>query len=264
MSASKPTLLVDADHLIFKAGMRGDGFMVEAEELMREVESLPLLCGCGHMLLFLSGRSKEGFRKHISSSYKENRVGARRPPNEADLRQLLIDEFETYLIEDLEADDLCAIVQTQMIKEGGYDSVATFGIDKDLLQIPGNHFRRVYNRDEKRWEYSEAFISKIDALYNHMWQTIVGDSGDNVKGAWRKGPKAAERALEDPTFGLDYWAAVCGVFADADHDTQVAIDMARLTFLLRPENYDLEDRIHLKPWTPEQFYQMLEEAEQDG
>jgi hypothetical protein len=263
MSLSKPTLLIDADHLIFKVGLRNQPLLVEIEDLVGEIESLPSWTHCGDLVVLLSCPSSQGFRKtQIWDGYKSNRKGSR-PPHEDELRQFLMDEYQALCAPKLEADDLCSIIQSKMIDESGVGSVATYGVDKDLLTIPGYHYRHIYSKEHKSWGQALVYISKLDALYNHMEQTIVGDSADGIKGAWRKGVKAAERALGDTSFNHDYWSAVCGVYADAKMDVDEAVKNAKLTFLLREENYDF-DTGEITPWTPDQFYKLLEEAKNDN
>ena len=62
------------------------------------------------------------------------------------------------------------------------------GIDKDLLQIPGNH----YNFNKK----THRFVSDDEAHKLLMIQCLTGDRTDNIPGIKGIGPKKAEKILE--------------------------------------------------------------------
>ena len=61
------------------------------------------------------------------------------------------------------------------------------GIDKDLLQIPGNHYNFV--KRELR------FVDDDEAHLLLMRQCLTGDSADNIPGIRGIGPKKADKLL---------------------------------------------------------------------
>lgn len=134
--------------------------------------------------------AKPNFRKAIAKTrpYKGNR--GERP--EWYLKWCPV--IETYLEEawgfirtpeGFEADDLVATVMTELTTAGVKPICC--GNDKDLLQIPGEHF------DVKK--KTMCTIDWDTAQYNLYTQVIMGDSTDGVPGLPKHGPKAAEKIL---------------------------------------------------------------------
>lgn len=91
-------------------------------------------------------------------------------------------------LENLEADDAVASLQRNML------NTIICSPDKDLRQIPGNHFD--YKKDQK------IYIAEEEGVYNWAYQMIVGDTGDNIKGVPGLGPKAAEKIIPPVGSGL--------------------------------------------------------------
>lgn len=130
------------------------------------------------------------FRKAIAKSrpYKGNRP--ERPEWYLKWSPIIEQHLETTwgfvrTSEGYEADDLVATFMTELTSAGAKPICC--GNDKDLLQIPGEHFNVV-----------KKGMQNIDwdtAQYNLYTQVIMGDSTDGVPGLPKHGVKAAEKIL---------------------------------------------------------------------
>jgi 5'-3' exonuclease len=93
--------------------------------------------------------------------------------------------------EGYEADDLCATLMSELTAAGAKPICC--GNDKDLLQIPGEHFNVVKKTIQTLDEHQAAY---------KLWiQALMGDSTDGIEGIPGMGPKGAEKALNE---GLGY------------------------------------------------------------
>ena len=127
--------------------------------------------------IFISGGSN--FRKTLYPGYKANRDKLIRPVALESVREFLVREWGAEVCAGYEADDGIGIAATA-------DSVIC-SIDKDLRQIPGEHFNFVKDEFETVDPYSAALA---------FWtQMLVGDASDNVPGISGIGPVKAARAL---------------------------------------------------------------------
>lgn len=125
---------------------------------------------------------KENFRLGVASiqPYKGNRMFYQKSPFDKDLHQYLMEEWGAMEAIGQEADDACGIA--------AMEGKLVACIDKDVLyNIPGKKFN--YNTGE--W----FDISEEDSWYNFFKQVLTGDTGDNIPGIYRMGPKKAEEAL---------------------------------------------------------------------
>ena len=85
----------------------------------------------------------------------------------------------------MEADDLVSIWAYEAREEEVPYVIA--GIDKDLKQIPGNH----YNFNKQLHE----FVDDDNANLNLMLQCLTGDTSDNIPGLKGIGPAKASKIL---------------------------------------------------------------------
>lgn len=131
---------------------------------------------------FLSCSTENNFRSKIYPFYKANRSQPR-PKWLSTLKDHLSLVWNAERADDLEADDLLGIAMTELGDEG-----ICVSIDKDLLQIPGNHYNFV----------KKEFIGILpsDGWYNFYYQLLMGDSTDNIPGCAGIGKVKAARALQ--------------------------------------------------------------------
>lgn len=123
------------------------------------------LQGYGKVFTLLSDRVT--FRHHLATirPYKGTRESNKCYWHDA-LRQNLEEYRDGFMVEGLEADDLCGIFQRE-------DTVVV-GIDKDLLTIPGSHYHW------KKHEFMQ--VSELEADRNFYTQILEGDKADNIAG----------------------------------------------------------------------------------
>jgi len=129
--------------------------------------------------IFLSGT--DNFRKNLDPNYKANRASQRRPEWLDPVREFLIREWKAEVCTGYEADDAIGI--------SANENTIICSIDKDLRQIPGDHYNFV------KQEFST--ISDREAAYNFWSSLLIGDTSDNVRGIDGIGPVGARRTLAD-------------------------------------------------------------------
>ena len=172
------------------------------------------------------------FRKHILPTYKANRVGKRKPLGYTKVVEWVKKNYTCKQKPTLEADDCIGILATL----NPYNSIIISG-DKDFKSIPGHFYNFLSDT------YYE--ISETEADYNHLYQTLIGDTADNYKGCPGVGAVTAKKILDaDPT-----WDAVVAQFAKKKLPSEDALVQARVARILRNCDYDF---VAKKPilWTP--------------
>jgi DNA polymerase-1 len=70
-------------------------------------------------------------------------------------------------------------------------------LDKDLLQIPGKHYR--WGISTSKWVKEEEYITQTELEGSRLLyeQCLKGDTSDNVKGVKGIGEKGAKKLLAD-------------------------------------------------------------------
>lgn len=128
------------------------------------------------------------FRSRLATirPYKGTRHVHAKPHMYNNIRQYLLDCWEAEVIYDQETDDEMAIVQTDYNAAG--DKCIIVGVDKDMLQVPGWHLNP--NKGFKR-------VGEREGLERLYVQAAMGDSVDNIAGAFKCGPAAAKKAFMD-------------------------------------------------------------------
>ena len=175
-------VVVDTKTDKFKARNWKKDMRASIDHTMRNIEQETM---ADKMMVAIKGRGN--FRNEIYKDYKGTRKELHPKVKEA------LNYGHTYMKEnydaveatDMEADDLVAI----WAAEARSDSIDYFvvGIDKDLLQIPGNHYNFV--KRELR------FVDDDEAHLLLMRQCLTGDSADNIPGIRGIGPKKADKLL---------------------------------------------------------------------
>lgn len=181
--------LIDADTPIFASALSANDseLWVATSRLKEMLLGIIESSKADEYTLFVSGTSN--FRKEIDANYKANRTQAD-PIHRKACREFLIEEMGAIPAEHAEADDLCGIFQ-------GEDTIIC-GIDKDLLQIPGKHFRWQLTRGGKIVREAETLeVSEIEGLRSFYRQMLIGDTSDNISGVAKIGEVKARKIIDE-------------------------------------------------------------------
>ncbi len=160
--------------------------------------------------------------------YKASRKGMTLPSGITEMYEWAMLKDNLVVYSEVEADD--AIV---MLKKSNPELYVIACIDKDIYEgCEGTHWN--YNRNE--W----AITTQEEAELFYMRQCMTGDSSDGIKGIFRFGPKAAEKALPEWMPMAEMWEVVIDTFTEKGYSEEYALLMYRLVSLnqLR-ENGDL-------------------------
>jgi len=230
------TLLIDGDIVIYQYSATvekevnwGDDVWSlwadakEAKKLILQYIDLLMEKTAADKLVFCF-TGKDNFRKNISNTYKSNRKDKRKPVCYKAIKEWLEENYDTEEWYGLEADDVLGILATSGDRfiEGEKVIVSE---DKDLKTIPC-----------KLWRSGELLeITKEEADYNHLFQTLTGDSTDGYSGLRGVGEVKAKTILAVPT-----WESVENAFIKAGYTKEDALTQARLARILRFEDYNFE------------------------
>lgn len=163
------TALFDADWIIYRSCYSGENrdFIQTVESVDFFIMNVLEALNPDEYKIFLSGR--KNFRKEVDSTYKSNRT-QEKPPFFYETRDYLINQWKAEFDDTLEADDLCATYQN--------GDTCVVGEDKDLLTIPGKHYRI-----KKKWDENCLIdVTEEEAARNFYLQLMTGDKIDGVEG----------------------------------------------------------------------------------
>lgn len=170
---------------------------------------------------------KGNFRKILSPDYKANRKDKRLPIVFKPLLDYMVETYDGFRKDGIEADDVLGIWQTKA-KPG--ETVIVSG-DKDMATIPGCHYNWLKDEGIRR-------VTEAEATRFHMLQTLMGDTADNVPGCPGCGPVKADKILGPETCPVMMWEAVCDAFIKAGQTPADALLNARLVRILQKDDYN--------------------------
>lgn len=180
------------------------------------------------------------FRYDVSPLYKNNRAGKRKPVCYAALKRHAKEHYNCREFEGLEGDDVLGILATSKDLIKGDKIIVS--LDKDMKTIPA-HVCNMRTFNVKR-------ITKAEADYNHMLQTLTGDASDGYSGCPKIGIKSAEKLLAKvPKTYPEMWGIVKQTYIKKGLSEREALIQARLARICRCEDYDYENK-KVKLWNP--------------
>ncbi len=166
--------------------------------------------------VFLTGSNN--FRNDINPAYKANRKDKPKPRWLEQVREHLVLGWNSRVSDGNEADDEMGISQCSTT-----DDTVICTIDKDLLQIPGQHFNFVTG--------VHRIISPHEGLQNFYFQMIMGDVSDNIFGFDGKARTKVPKFLEPTIAELlaceterDMWEFVWSLYEIHDQQHSVFIN----------------------------------------
>ena len=179
-----------------------DGFNCKDEEFLfdldtkavnifqREMRKIFEWCGKPNKFLgFTHGTGN--YRKTLDITYKSKRPT--KPEAIGRITKACENRYKLIPVNNIEVDDACSIslIHYNKIYEDNIEyQPILVSADKDLLTIPGHHLR-----PRKNGELEYIFIDEVTGTYNLMYQMIVGDTADGVKGIEGLGEVAANKIL---------------------------------------------------------------------
>ena len=183
--------LIDSDTPVFATAIASEDVSesIAKSRLDLTIRNIVKGSGCTDYKLFVSGGNN--FRYAIDPTYKANRTGSDPKWREA-LRLHLIKEWDAYECVDFEADDQCGVEQ----KEDG--STCIEALDKELLQVPGTHYRWAIIRKGSVVRPAQHLdVTPLQGMQSFFKQMLTGDTSDNIKGIYGIGAKKAEKLLAE-------------------------------------------------------------------
>lgn len=230
--------LIDSDIVAYRCAASAENepaevALLRVDSLMREIIEVT---GSSSYKSFLS--DSKTFRNELYPFYKANRIQPK-PKYLKICKEFLVAQWRSVSQSKLEADDLLGINQS--------NETIICSIDKDLLQVPGQH----YNFVKKEF----TTVTEQLGLFNFYYQLLVGDRTDNISGVDGIGDKKARRLLEGCTTEDEYFDTV----REAYNNDDLMYLYGRLLWILREEG---------GIWNPKQIEklslgqsQLLHEAE---
>ncbi len=239
----KRTLLIDGDIVVYRYSTTverevnwGDDVWSlwsdakEAKQLILQyIEHLVEMTEADDLIFCFS--DKDNFRKKILPTYKSNRKGKRKPVCYKAVKTWIESKYNSISIPSLEGDDVMGILATNESIEGETVIVSE---DKDMKTIPCLLWRSA----------ALEKITKEDADYFHLYQTLVGDNTDGYPGLKGVGDKRAKALLKKPT-----WDTVVNAYKKAGQTEQDALVQARVARILRASDYN-EEKQEVILWNP--------------
>lgn len=138
----------------------------------------------------------------------------------------LRDEWDFTVVHNIEADDAVSICSYE------YENSIISGADKDLKQIPGNHFNIR--------THTFSHVDEIDGLRFKYKQMLIGDDTDNIKGCKGVGPKTADKVLDRCSTKVEMIRAVRDLFVSKHgfYGIQLFLETHRLVSMLHKPQYN--------------------------
>ena len=257
------TIIIDGDVVVYKvAEAVADSFEITTEEddeyiyrnigwcnkdkaqftLDEMIDSIKKSCKGTDVVIALSDMNGN-FRKQLNPKYKGNRKNIK-PLLYEYLRKVISEQYKVYEKPLLEADDVIGILATsEKIIKG--DKVV-WSLDKDFKTIPCKFHRAKPNgKDESK------VITKTEADWWFMYQTLIGDRVDGYEGCKGVGDKTARKLLgEVGEKTLDeMWKIVVSAYEKAGLTEEEALLNARMARILRVGDYEFKTK-GVKLWKP--------------
>ena len=235
--------LIDADIAYHRAAFSCESEFTFDDQKIRTAESADV-ADMFHRILsstlshlktdrfILCWTSNTNFRHDVLSSYKKNRENVRRPQVDIEVKSCLKTRYPSSTVHNLEADDILGLLS-------GPDTVIVSD-DKDLLTIPGLHFR------PNKHDEGVFYVAPYDA--HRMWfkQILMGDRIDGYSGIPGIGDKKSDKILD--TNGVS-WLTIVNAYQKANLTENDALITARVSRILHPGEWDYTNN-EPKLWTP--------------
>jgi DNA polymerase-1 len=257
-SANEQSIQWDADTWTLSASFEAarTNFDSFVDHIAKELE-------CEKVVVALSNYDQP-WRKQVMPDYKRSRGETRKPLCWKPLREYIHETRKVYERPSLEGDDVLGILATsKLIIEGDKIVVSQ---DKDMKTLPGLHLDDRRARQAMAAKTAKTYLDCVrviaphEADYNHLLQTLTGDSTDGYPGCPGIGPKKAAVILEphlsrDPDGLITYlhgagaWQAIVETYAKKKLGPEVALMNARVARICRYTDYNFQMK-EVRLWNP--------------
>lgn len=247
-------IIVDADSILFKAAITCESHADVRKNIKGQLKEIERECFMGEMKLAVKGRGN--FRYDVWPDYKSNRKELEeKVRNRINYgHDFIIEKYGAVMANGMEADDLCGIWCWECLNNGTPYILAH--IDKDLNQIPGNH----YNYNKK-----EHYMVQPEEGYRFLCkQWIMGDSTDGIPGVHGMGPKKTDKLLDGvPAERLE--PLIRQTYKDNGLSDEFCTQMYHMVYMLQSWEELYEHDPSLQPEAPECEQDVLQsEVEDEG
>lgn len=247
----KKTLLIDGDVLAYQsasiaqANIQWEGELWTTHSdlalaknwVIERLEMFKEKTGADAFVIAIS--DKNNFRRELNPLYKANRRSKFAPIGLSPMRDWMAEEYGTVIYPNLEADDVIAIMATDLTPD---EERVIVSIDKDFKSVPCTFYD--FNRDEIH------DVSVEDANKYHLMQTMAGDPVDGYKGIPGVGAVKAMRLLDKN--GAN-WDTVLKAYSDAQLTEEEALTNAWMAYLIQHKEFDPVNQQLKYLWMPDDF-----------
>lgn len=219
--------LLDLDLVAFRVAAtvpEQDPFEVCEYRIDVMIRSILECCDAEEYIGVLTG--KNNFRKKVNPEYKANRKDKVPPVYLPNCREYLVENYNATITDGVEADDMLGWLQTK-------DTVIC-SIDKDLKQIPGNHFNFV------KLEFDT--VNPADGVKFFWKQMLIGDKTDNIYGIDGIGPVKASKLIDPCENEQECFERVYDLYKG---DTERFVSNAQCLWIMRKENTTWAEQVDL-------------------
>jgi len=247
----KTTLLIDGDVIAYQSSFVAQANVQWKDELWTVHTDLALAknwaierfdmfkekTGADDFIIALS--DKNNYRRKLNPQYKANRRSKFAPIGLSPMREWMAEEYGIVQYPNLEADDVLAIMATDLTPD---EKRIIVSIDKDFKSVPCTFYD--FNRDEIH------DVSVEDASRYHLMQTMAGDPVDGYKGIPGVGGVKANRLLDNE--GAT-WATVMKAYKAAGLTEEEALMNAWMAYLIQYKEYDPVKQQLKYLWMPSEY-----------
>lgn len=174
--------LIDGDIVVYRIGWttEQEDWPIARWRTDKFIDDILVNTSAKSFEVFLSDSTENNFRYKIYPLYKANRKQPK-PKHYDRLKEYIVDQYDAIITAEQEADDALGINQRE-------DTIICT-IDKDLKQVPGNHYHFVNNIFD--------VVSEEEGLQSFYRQILTGDVIDNITGIYGVGPVKSKAFLKD-------------------------------------------------------------------
>ena len=243
-SFTRPTLLIDGDLYLFRSAIAVEeeidwgndiwslsSDLKAAKALFKAtIDAFMKELVVEDVIVTISGQ--KNFRKDVLETYKGGRKKVRKPVGYKALVEWAMKEYDSIMVDCLEADDVMGIMGSMPNTEA-----IIVSDDKDMKTIPCRLYRPTDN--------DRLVISDMEANRNFLIQALMGDMTDGYGGCPKVGIKTAEKLLGNrPT-----WDGVVKQYQKENLTADYALTQARMARILRCTDWD-DEKGEVILWKP--------------